>query len=691
MARWRLLGQRPRFPWERKRGFVMRYACEGRATPGGIARNRLKSFSCLLAGWILAFPSNGEGQIRPIELEGLVVTGAPLPRRPAAVTSHVTVLRGEDLRNRGLSRVVDALREVPGVVVVQVGSWGGVASVFLRGAESDHAKVLVDGVEVNQVGGAYDFSGLLTADVERIEVVSGPASALYGSDAMAGVVHVITRRGKGASRASFDLRSGGYGRREASLSLSGGDAALAYSLSAAQVEADGILPFNDRFQSNGLSGTASLWPDPWTRVEVTGRLADRLRHFPTDGAGNVVDRNAYTFGKENLISLEAERVLGPRVGLQLSLRGYGWNGGSDDPPDSAADTLGLFAFTGLDALQRKTFDFRTHLTLAPKLFLSLGTEWDDVEQRSASESRSQWGASFSSTHVGRLNRGYYAHLVGEGQRAAGHLGGRWEDDERYGSFFTWQVGVSVQPLGRMGRIRLNAGKGMKEPTFFETSHTVYAVGNPDLRPEESLVWEMGVERQILGGHATVSMAWFHQELRNLIQYTFSPPTPGAPNYYNVAEARSRGAEIAGQGAMGGVAFRGVYTFLDSEVMDAGFDQGAGAIFVKGEPLIRRPRHQAGFFLSGGLRRVRWYGDLRWVGERQDRDFGTWPAAPVTLDSYRVLGLGVELPFRARRWEGDFTLKAENLLDERYEEAKGFPAPGRVFLAGVRLQVAGSGS
>lgn len=678
----------------------MRYACEGRATPGGIAPKRLQRLWTLLgilAGPAVGFPATGQGQlrpgepIRPIELEGFVVTGAPFPRPLGAATSHVTILTGEELRSRGVSRVVDALREIPGMVVVQMGSWGGVTSVFLRGAESDHMKVLVDGVEVNQVGGAYDLSGLLTADVERIEVVRGPASAMYGSDAMAGVVHVITRRGKGAPRTSLDLRAGGYGRREASLGLSGGDAVFAYSLSAAQAAADGILPFNNRFRSTGLSGTASFLPDPGTRVEVTGRLGERVFHFPTDGAGNLVDRNAYTFGKENLISLEAERVLGPWFRFQVAFRGYGWNGGTDDAPDSPSDTLGVYAFSSLDALQRKSLDLRTHWTVAPRLLVSFGTEWDEVDQRSVSESRSQWGPSFSTTHLGRMNRGYYAHLLGAGPQVAGHLGARWEDDERYGSFFTWQAGLSFQASEKVGRIRLNAGKGMKEPTFFETANTAYTVGNPDLRPEQSQVWETGVERAILDGRGKVSLSWFHQELRDLIQYTFSPPSPGAPNYYNVAKARSRGVEFTGQATLGGTAISGAYTLLDTEVLDAGFDEGVGAIFVKGEPLIRRPRHQAGFSLSGGFGRVRWHGDLRWVGERKDRDFGTWPASPVTLESYSVVGAGLEIPLRAGGkggWEGGLTLKVENLLDAGYEESKGFAAPGRVLLVGVRLQEAG---
>ena len=126
---------------------------------------------------LLPFPLPGHAQLRPIELEGFVVTGTPRPRSAETVASFTTVLEGEELRLRGMTWVAEALSEVPGLVVVRSGSYGSSTSTFFRGAESDHVKVLVDGVEMNQPGGAIDLSGLALADVERIEVVRGPASA----------------------------------------------------------------------------------------------------------------------------------------------------------------------------------------------------------------------------------------------------------------------------------------------------------------------------------------------------------------------------------------------------------------------------------------------------------------------------------------------------------------------------------
>src|SRR5206468_8359662 len=144
-------------------------------------------------------------------LKELVVTATRTPTPPDAVVSSITTISGDDLRARGLHFVQDALREVPGAAVVQVGSFGGVSSLFLRGGESDYVKVLVDGVPVNQSGGAFDWANLTLDNVDRIEVLRGPASVLYGSDAVTGVVQIFTRRGSASSNAFAAVEAGTYG------------------------------------------------------------------------------------------------------------------------------------------------------------------------------------------------------------------------------------------------------------------------------------------------------------------------------------------------------------------------------------------------------------------------------------------------------------------------------------------------
>ena len=678
----------PSLPEERKGvSFMLCPRAGGNSTP-------LRAVFALLPFLLLPFlllPESAQGQISPIELEGFVVTGAPVPRAEGTVASHVTVLSGEDLRMRGVPRVLEALSEIPGLVVVQGGSYGSVASTFFRGAESDHVKILVDGVTMNQAGGAYDLSGLPMSDVERIEVVRGPASALYGSDAMAGVIHVITRRGRGPLQGTLSSSGGSYGTLNLGADLRGGTDRVGYSLSFARETTDGILPFNNQFENTVFSGKLQANPDDKTRLRLSGRYGDRTYHFPTDGSGNVVDRNAFTFGEELSLSAEGGRAVGERIEVVATFKVNRWNGGSDDRADGPADTLGYFGYVSDDFFRRTAGDVRVNLDAWPGSVFSAGVEVEGEEQDSRSESQGQWGPTTGTDSFQRLNRGYYAHLVSEAAGWAGNIGARYDDNEEYGGFVTFQAGLSYSIPDLGTRLRGTLGRGLKEPTFFETHSTGFSVGNPDLEPEQSRVWDLGLEQALGGSGAALSLTWFHQSFLDLIQYTYMPSHPTGPNYFNVAEARAQGLEVSLTAPLGGLVLSGGYTYLDSEVLDSGFDEGDGAVFVEGEALIRRPAHMGTLTALYRRSRAVLSGDLRWTGARADRDFSAWPATPLELPSYALLGLGLELDLvesKVGRPGIDLRLRAENLLDQEYQEVFGFPAPGRAFLVGLRMDFGG---
>ena len=252
----------------------------------------------VLAFAALSSTSSLVAQDRAFSLEGLVVTTSPTARAASAVSSNVTVLEGAELRAAGLATVADALRTVSGLAVVRSGSFGAATSVFLRGGESDYVLVLLDGVQLNQPGGAFDFAGLTLWNVERIEIVRGPSSALHGSDAVAGVIHVITSTGRGPMTGTLSTRVGSFGRRDWSAHAAGGTERAGYSISLSRSRTDGILAFNNRHDNTVASGRVSFLPDDRTRADISFRIGDREYHFPTDGSGNVVDQNAFTYGRD---------------------------------------------------------------------------------------------------------------------------------------------------------------------------------------------------------------------------------------------------------------------------------------------------------------------------------------------------------------------------------------------------------
>ncbi len=640
------------------------------------------ALALLLAGRIPA-----TAQEDPYLLEGLVVTASPTPRPLEALASHVTVLQGSALRAEGLTRVAQALRLVPGLDVVQGGSTGANTSLFLRGGESDYVLVMVDGVQVNQPGGSFDFSSLSLNDVERIEIVRGPASALYGSDAMVGVIQVITKGGEGPARFDARAQAGSYGRRVWSADVAGGGSRASGSLGLSRLTTNGTLPFNNEYANTTLSVRADLSPDPVTRARFTLHLGDHTYHFPTDGSGRLVDRNQFTHERDVVAGMSATRLLAGSLELHGQAGLSRTHGGTEDPPDGPADTLGYFASSSLATVQRASAKVRVSYHLR-QVVATIGSEIDQEWERSSTSSSSQWGSSADRSRYARWNRAYYAALTGGGADATFDLGVRLEDNERFGRLWTWQAGSTWRPLGPRGpRLRGSVGLGIKEPTFYENYATGFARGDPDLRPERARSWEVGVDQELVDG-VTVSASYFSQRFRDLIQYTATSPTPDAPSFYNVATASAAGVELEAAVRAGPLGLHGSWTRTRTRVLDAGLDAGGGAEFVNGGRLLRRPTNAASLaadYAAGP--RVLLNAQLRVVGSRDDRDFSTYPATRVRLSRYEDLSCGGEVRLwdpRAERPGLTLTLRGENLLGESYQEVFGFPAAGRSFLVGGRV-------
>ena len=622
-----------------------------------------------------------------IVLDPVVATATPVPVSAGALGRHATVLDGERLWAEGVVDVVEALRSVTGVAIVRSGSFGAVSSIFLRGGESDYVRVLLDGVPLNQPGGAVDLSGLTMENVDRIEIVRGPASGLYGSDAVAGVIQIFTRRGDAGLQASATVRGGSYGSADGTLEFRGGNESGSFGASVARYDTEGILDFNNRHRNTVFSGSAEARIGSASTARVTARLQDRVYHFPTDGSGAVVDVNQSTFSEEATLGIELERSLGDRFELRGLVSLYDADMGTDDPPDGSHDTVGFYGFHSLDAMRRVTADARANWRRSDRTVLTLGTELEEQSVRSFSESLSEYGPSTGRSESSRSNAAGYAHALTTIGSLSMSGGARIERNEYFGGFFSYQAGLVV-PVRAGARLTASVGRGVKEPAFFETFASGFATGNPDLRPERSRSWEAGIE-QALGARLRAAATWFDQSFEDLIQYTGSPPGPDEPNYFNVAAADSRGLELEAEAVLGALRLVAGWTWLATEVVDSGFDGGSSAAFVEGEALLRRPSNHATLGARGRVGgRVRWNADVRLVGERSDRNFRVFPAEPVTLDSYAVLnfGLGATLLTPGAARPGlDLLVRVENAGGAEYEEIFGFGAPGRAMYLGGRMR------
>lgn len=621
-----------------------------------------------------------------LRLPDLISTASRLPLRTEALTGSHTVLWGEDLRERGIVHLLDALREIPGLVTVQTGSYGAATSVFLRGGESDFVKVLVDGVPMNASGGAFNFANLTVENLDRIEVTRGPASVLHGADAMTGVIQLFTAEGRGQLCTTVVAEAGGLGNRRGSLQAQAAGRAGSLAAHASGFWSDGLYDFNNQYRNQVLGFTASTAAAGGTRGNLSLRYGDVRSAFPTNSAGVPVDSNQYVTERQLALGAGLDRRLGESIVVRLGVTASRTLDGFENEPDHPGDTSGFgFAASRSGRSHRTGGDLRATWAGRGPLMLTVGAAYEDERQRQEGSTTSDFGGGpfteEDSFRAGRSTRSLYAEAASGITRALTLSGGvRADDNSAFGTDLSWRAGAAIQLTGGF-TLRGQAGRAYKAPTFAELfAATPFEMGDANLQPERARSWEAGVEQRVAGGRIRISAAYFGQRFTNLIQYT--PAAPGEPTYGNVSAATSRGAEVAVEA----VVARGLTVAVQASALATKVTDGGGVdspAWQEGERLIRRPARSGTLSLrwqpaSGATLRA----DVHHLGARDDLDFGGWPAARVTLpartttDLAAVVGLG--------RWAPGVTLRGrvENLFDARWEQVVGFEGRRRLLVVGA---------
>ena len=620
-------------------------------------------------------------------LSPVVTTATRRPVTQSASPAAVTVITGEALRAQGITHVADALRAVPGVAIAQAGSAGSQTALFLRGGESKYVKVLVDGVPVNEAGGAFDFGTLTTHNVDRIEVVRGPVSVLYGSDAVTGVVHVFTTRGAGRPQLTASARVGTYATYEGDAILRGLAGPASYSFGLSSFRTAGSYPFNSAYRDAGLSGNVHLSPDARTDARLSVRFNDNRVNFPTTGSGAPTDSNQHRAQDRLVLGLELGRRFTPRIDGRLTLASNASDVLGADEPDSPGDSLGFY-FTSIGAARRRSADAHLTADVGAGFSMTVGAQAEEQRETSFTQGWSSFGPSSSSFRAARRTRaGYTQLLLSPSDAALATAGVRYDDSDTFGGFTTYRVAANLRAAPG-SRVRVAVGTGFREPLFYENFTTPFTVGNPDLRPERSASWEVGVTQDV-ARRATVSATYFAQRFADMIDYTFSPAADSGANYYNIARATANGLEVEARADVTpGVAVDASYTRLWTRVLDPGFDAAEGALLVRGARLLRRPTHSASASLSYRRReRGSISVHVHRVGDRDDRSYAGFPPTPVRLDWYTRLDLGGELRLTAPGAGAPgsaVSLRVENLENRAYQTVYGFDAPGRSIRGGLRL-------
>lgn len=610
----------------------------------------------------------------PVQLPEIVVSASSVPLPSEQVGSAVTVITAEEIERKQVRILSDVLREVPGLAVNRTGTVGGLTQVRIRGAEGNQTLVIIDGVEVNDpsAGSEFSFGSVLASDIERIEVLRGPQSALYGSDAIGGVINIITKKGSGPARASLGLEGGSFRTGQATASLRGGGDWYHYSLGATGFTTDGISVAPESEGNSEQDGhrnqtyNAKLGVSPIDNLEI--ELFGRYVKSVTD-----TDPQPAVLGVIRTVDGDRETRTTQRTSraqVKYSLLDGDWEhivsaGVNQDERDSYSDGTLTFEADGAKARYdyQTNFFFDTPEIAEAEHRLTFLVEREDEYQRT----RSAFGASdLDITNYGFV--GEYGTGLWDRVFLSGSL--RRDDNDIFEDETTFRATAAYLHRETDTRLHGSYGTGAKNPTLFELfGFGPNFVPNPDLSPETSKGWDIGVEQGFFDDRLSIDVTYFNNRITDLIQ--------GSGNTAVNLRGTSKidGFEVSARAELlEGLNFRGQYTYTNGK--DA-----------NGVELVRRAKHLASANLAYDFLEGRAKLDLGvdFNGEQRDFQFSNFFGARtnVTLDDFVLVNVagsyevieGIEIYGRI-----------ENLFDEDYEEVLGFDSPGIGAFLGVRATV-----
>jgi vitamin B12 transporter len=592
-------------------------------------------------------------------LDPVVVTATMVATPQEKIGATVSVVTGDEITQYNYDRIEDVFRQVPGVEVQTSGSPGKATTLSIRGGGSQRSLVLIDGLRTaSPTLGSTDIAEITIDSIDRIEIVRGPQSTLYGADAITGVVNIITKKGQGAPSASVWVEGGNYNTFREQLNVQGAFGGFNFNVTGSQFNTGGNLPHDDSGQTS-VSGRIG-YDFPWKgELSLTGRYSYLDLELPIfSTAPTVFDPNATNLLETGLYTIKYTQ---PIVSWWNVTARFGqWFNNSnfrDTPPPGDITTISKINTSRIQGDVLSTF------TIPQWNTLSLG--WEYRSESGTNNTTGTFPTVFSETldtlaFFGQDEVSLFDRLF---------LGGglRWEDNNQFGSSLTGRASAALVIKETGSKLRFAWGQGFRAPTINDLFFPGFA--NPNLKPEQSTSWEIGADQRLWRDRIRFGATYFNQNFTELIQFVFDPST-GFFLPENVGRARIQGVEAyASFDPFDWIGFYVNYTYLDAKDLDTG-----------GE-LRRVPRNTVNTGVTvTPFNRLTLFMQANVLSSQLESDFIGRNPGYFRIDTG---GTFVLLGQHGRLNRLELTLRIQNLTNQRYDEVLGFPAPGINALAGLR--------
>ena len=633
----------------------------------------------------------------------VVVSATATPDVASETGASIDFLNGQQLTLLNPPTAADALSYIPGAIVNTSGRRGGQASLFVRGGDSDYNKVLIDGVPVNDPGGFYDFGVTPMNGINRLEVVRGPESTIYGTDAMTSVVQMWSATGTTIKPLfEFGADGGTFSTANGYASVAGSDKIYDYNLFLNQFDTQG-QGINDTYSNSLQGGNIGMRLSPRVALRVRLRHSNNWTGVQSNWWFNgdpVLPPNSNQVAhQDNFLASAQLSVSGPGA-WQHSFSGFEYNhlqANSQQYVDPGREFIDS-PFSNLSKYNRAGFGYQGTWTPRPWAQTTVGYNFEDENGHITSHFAPGTNyASFSDTSGVRYNNYLFAQELLTWKRIAGLVGVGYVNNTTFGGKVVPRVSASLLVFSgneAFSGTRLRAGysEGIKEPSFqqsFGISGTYPVLPNPNLQPEQNKSWEAGFDQGFWGNRLSLSALYFSNRFHNQIQY-YTNPVDFTAQYKNLNKSMAHGAEIELHGQIGThFSFTGAYTYTSTRIDEAppcAPPYCDPLIYGVGAPLLRRPKHAGTLLVTYARPRFGATLGTVAVGRRPDSDFLFGYIPPIYYAAgYARLDLGGW--YNVTR---HITMYANvnNALNNHYNEVLGYPALKANFRAGMRFSLGG---